>query len=314
MACGARESVVTGRQQEVRVTFVVVADGTPLENAMATATFRTKAALVNVVLGVAGRAVAVAGIAEIRVAVTRFAGNAFVTADQSKPGHRKVIESSFHPVCRAVTIRTLATVSSFVNVIGLMAGNAGTCNVCEVILFMAGIAGHAHVPTAKRKASALVIEFRVTPAAIVMARRAVVAQLSYVHIVRPMAVDTSRRRVSMRHASSVTVAACNKQMCSVQREIRKPVIETFLVKVNNVLVTTLMIAVTACAIELLRLRKPAVEAGLLRDVATNFRVANDTQFTLRLVRQWCVAGPAFCLDFLMTGDDWSGHDQPLFDF
>ena len=183
-----------------------------------------------------------------------------------------------------MAVGTLATVSAFVNVIELMAAYAGMSSVCKVIRLMACIAGHAHVRTAKRKVSALVIKFRVTPAAIVMARRAVVAQFSFVHIVRPMAVCTSRRRVSTRHASSVTVAACNKRMRSVQCEVRKPVIETFLVKVNNVLVTTLMIAMTACAIELLRLREPAVEAGLLRDIATNLRVANDTQFTLRLVR------------------------------
>lgn len=203
----AREAVVTGRQHEGRFTFMVEAHGAPSENAMATSTVGAEAALVNVVPTMAGLTVAVARIAEIGVAVTGFARHAFVTADQCKTGHRKVIEGRVLPGRYAVTIRTLGAVFPFVNVIRLMAGNAGTSNLRKVILNMAGVAANAHVPVVKRKASAVVIKFRVTPVAIAMARRAVVPQLSFVHIVRSMAVNTAGWRVTMCGTCGVTVAA-----------------------------------------------------------------------------------------------------------
>jgi len=102
-------------------------------------------------------------------------------------------------------------------------------------------------------------------------------------------------------------------MRSVQREVRKPVVEALLVDVDDVHVATFMIGMAACAVESLRFGKPAVQAGLLRKVAANFGMANDAQFALWLIGQRCMAGTAFRLDVCMTGDDRSGHDQPFFD-
>lgn len=117
----------------------------------------------------------------------------------------------------------------------------------------------------------------------------------------------------MRHVSSVTVAARKAHVRSVQREVRKFVIKTLFVKVDNVFVTALVITMTTRAVELLRLRKLAVEARLLCYVGTHLRVADHTQFALWLVRQRRMAGPAICLNVRVTGDDGSGHDQPLLD-
>lgn len=169
MTLDARETIVTGRQQEVRFTFVVVGDGAPFENAMATTTVRTKASLVNVVWAVAGVAVAVVTILEIRTAMTGLAAKALMTADQSEPGHREVIESRFFPVRRAMTVGTLTSVSPVVYVIGLMAGYAGTPNVSKIVFLVARVASHTLVSAGKRKASEIVIEFRVAPARIAMA-------------------------------------------------------------------------------------------------------------------------------------------------
>jgi hypothetical protein len=223
----------------------------PSENAVATSTIGAKSALVNVVLTMAGFTVAVARIAEIQVAVTGFAGQAFVAAEQPKSSYHEVIERRILPGRYAVTIRTLGTVSSFVNVIRLMAGDAGTPDLCEVVLHMAGAAANAHVPTAKGKTCAIVIEFRVNPVAIAVARGAVIPQLPFVHIVRPMAVNTAGRCVPMHGIRGVTVAARDVQMCSVQWEVGNPVIEAFLVKVDNVHIPTLVIGMTTRTVELL---------------------------------------------------------------
>lgn len=190
MARGAREAVVTCWQHEARLSFVIEAYGIPFENAVAAATVVAETAFVNVVPTMAGITITIAAVAEICCAVTGVAGNAFMTTDQSKPGDHKVIESRIRPGCSTVTIRTLGTVSPFMNVIGLMAGNAGTTNLGKVVLHMAGIAGNAHVSADKRKARAIVIECRVTPVGIAVACRAVVPQLSLMYIVQPMAFNT----------------------------------------------------------------------------------------------------------------------------
>lgn len=78
--------------------------------------------------------------------MTGVAGHAFVTAYQSEPGRRKVIESRIVPSLGVVTIRTLATVSTLMNVIRSMAGNAGTSNIRKVFLLMAGVAGDSRMP------------------------------------------------------------------------------------------------------------------------------------------------------------------------
>ncbi len=190
MARGARQPIVTCRQDEARLSFVVEAYGTPVENSVAAAAVVTETAFVNVVPTMAGATAAVAAVAKIRCAVTGVASDAFMTTDQPKTGDHKVIESRILPGCRTVTIRTLAAVSPFMNVIRLMAGNAGTSNLGKVVLHMAGVAGNAHVPADERKASAAVIECRVMPAGIAVACCAVVPQLSLMYIVQPMALNT----------------------------------------------------------------------------------------------------------------------------
>lgn len=169
MTLGALKAIVTGRQQEIRFTFVVIAHGAPFEITMATTTVRAKAALVNVVLNMTRVAAAVTTIAKFRVAMTCSTGNALMTADQSEAAHRKVIESGIFPTSRTVAVGTLVTVASFVNVIGLMAGTTGTPDLCEVVFLVAGVAGHTHVPATEGEVGEFVIEFRVTPASIAVA-------------------------------------------------------------------------------------------------------------------------------------------------
>lgn len=148
MAAVARQVVVTCRKRYTCPAVVVKAHRVPAENAVTTATVGAEATLVNIIGKMAGATFTVAGIAEVCVTVTGFAGHALVAANQSEPGRCKVIESWVVPSLRAMTIRTLATVSALVYVISAMAGNAGTPNRREVILHMAGITGSCRVPAA----------------------------------------------------------------------------------------------------------------------------------------------------------------------
>lgn len=115
-------------------------------------------------------------------------------------------------------------------------------------------------------------------------------------------------------ASRVAATAWNNRVCSVQCKVRQHVVEALLVEVDNFHVATFMIGMAAFAVESLRFRQPAMEAGFLCDVVANFCMTNDAKFALRLVRQRCVAGTAFCFDIRVAGDDGARHDQPLFDF
>ena len=110
---------------------MVEAHGSPVVDTVTTATISTKATLMNVVPPMAGNTIAVARTAEIATAMTCIASKAFVPAYQSEPGRREVVERRFRPTCGVVTVHTLRTVSSIVNVIGFVAGKAGTPNLSE---------------------------------------------------------------------------------------------------------------------------------------------------------------------------------------
>lgn len=64
-------------------------------------------------------------------------------------------------------------------------------------------------------------------------------------------------------------------MRPVQREFRQPVVERFFIKSDNDHVTTFMIGMAICAVELLRFGKPSVHTGSLRKVVADVDMAND---------------------------------------
>jgi len=313
MACPAFQVIVTGRQRSACSLFVVEAHRVPVENAVATAAVRAETALMHIVAKMTGAAAAVTRITKIRISVTSLAVHIFVTADQTESGHHKMIKSRLTPGRCTVTIGTLVAVSPFVNIVAFVTSDAGAPYLREVVLYMAGITGNAHVSLAQREPGLVVIKLRVRPSTVVMAGRTVVTQLSLVDIVRSMTVDTCRRRVSMCGARRMASTARNGRVRAMQCEVGEPVVETVLIKVNNVHLATFMIGMAACAVDLLRFREAAVKAQLLCDVIADFRMAIDTQLTLKLIREWRMTGIAIRLDVRMTVDDRPWHDQPLLD-
>ena len=219
MAARALEIIVTRRQREARFTLMVKAHGSPIVDTVATATVSTEATLMNVVPPMAGNTFAVARTAEISTAMTCIASKAFVPAYQSEPGRREVIERRFRPTCGVVTIRTLRTVSSFVDVIGLVAGKAGTPNLSEIVAYMTGVTANVLVCAVQRKVSTFVVEFRFSPVAAVMARRAIIAKTSLMHIVRSMTVDAAGPRITMPSVIGVASVTADVGVGCVQGEV-----------------------------------------------------------------------------------------------
>lgn len=163
VTAAASEASVAGRQRKARTRVVVEKAGIPVEGVVASATIPTEAAFVDVVLAMTGAAAGVAEVGKVVSAMTALAAHVFVTSEQGKSRQSMVIEGGILPARGTVTIGTLGAVLTFVNVIGLMAGNTGSPDIGEIVALVTRGTGRGHVAARQYKVRGAVIEFRFGP-------------------------------------------------------------------------------------------------------------------------------------------------------
>lgn len=72
-----------------------------------------------------------------------------------------------------------------------------------------------------------------------------------------------------------------------------------------------MIGMAARAVEPLRLRQPAVKAGILSKVVADLRMTGDAEFALWYVRKRCMACAAVFFKLRVAAGNRGRHDQPF---
>jgi hypothetical protein len=77
---------------------------------------------------------------------------------QGEPGHRKMVESKIAPHIRTVAVHALCAVPAFMNVIILVAVDAGFSYIAEVTTKMAASARSGGMCAGKRKRGLAMIE------------------------------------------------------------------------------------------------------------------------------------------------------------
>lgn len=256
-------------------------------------------------------AIAIAEPRKVVGAMTALAVQAFVAAQQRKSRDSHVIERELCPGRAAVAVDALCAVAPAVHVVLAVAIVASLSDLGEIVAAMTAFTTDRSMRACQRKASAAVIKRRFRPRVRVVAGTAVFPERARVNVVCTMAGDTLHRCRAMCLANGMTVVAGGDGMCSEQREIRQIVIEGRLVKIDDVNITTFMFGMAAGAFVSLSIWQMAVKAQERFDVFTDFRVARNAQFILRLVGQRRVTRSAVCFGCSMTLNDRAGHDQPL---
>lgn len=180
--------------------------------------------LVNVVVRVTGaaqrRRPASVGI-RTRVAVV--ACDALVRSVECERGPPRVVEVPDPPVARHVAESAVLAQTHGVRIDVAMTGHAGRGGVLERLAPMARIASGVAMPADQRKRPKIVIERRLLPALLGMARLAALAQLQAVRIVLAMAADAGARGLRGMQRSAMAVLARDSAMSTAQRKLRLPV-------------------------------------------------------------------------------------------
>ncbi len=148
------------------------------------------------------------------------------------------------------------------------------------------------------------------PVLFVVARIALLTELTVVGVVTAMAADAGHRRVSMFRIGRMAVRTGKANVCSMQNKIGARMIKYGLFEIDYYHVPALVVGVATRTILLLELRQVAVQAGLLVDVVSHTGMTLDTRFKLWPVGQWIVAAPARIFDFRVTVNNRSRHKQP----
>lgn len=133
------------------------------------------------------------------------------------------------------------------------------------------------------------------------------AELALVRIIPPVTGDACRFRLPVRFFDYMTIGTRNIFVCTAQNEIRQGVVECCFVEIDNIHIPAFMVSVATRAVRSLRRGEATVKACVIGEVAPDFRMACDTQFALRPIRQWLVAIFTFFFQIGVTGNDRARH-------
>lgn len=162
-----------------------------------------------------------------RPTVAGFTLDASMRISQRKVCIAVMVESDFLPARFRVTGLAVRAVAPFVNVVLLVATDAGRRHFLRVQRsLVAGSAFDSAVGLAQRKMRiALVVETHDLPFRLGMAVFTFLAQSPFVHIIFSVATDAGTRGLIVESRSLVAVAATNADMAGAQRKPRAGMIE-----------------------------------------------------------------------------------------
>ena len=127
------------------------------------------------------------------------------------------------------------------------------------------------------------------PTIVVVAALARFAKSTFVRIDCLMTIHAQAGRTAEFRRCIVTLVAGDRDVSTVEREIRETVIKCLAIELNDVRAAALVISVTIAAFLFRRVRLAPVEAPPRQSIGSNLLVARKAQVGLRLSRKWCVA-------------------------
>jgi hypothetical protein len=148
-----------------------------------------------------------------------------VSIGQGETRGQKVVEAKFRPVSGGMTAFAVIPVAALVAVILPVTGNTLLRRIQVNLVHMAIDAGGLHVGTGERKIVLIVIVFGLLPLGFFMAVATVLAQITFVLVVRLMTGETGHGRLTEHGIAGVTVLTNRVQMTILERKIRGVVIK-----------------------------------------------------------------------------------------
>jgi hypothetical protein len=128
---------------------------------------------------------------------------------------------------------------------------------------------------------------------------------------RLMAVEAAPGRLAEFRRLRMTAAALRRFVPIAQFEIRKGVIESLAIELDNIGVSPLVIGMTVGAVLLGRIRLPPVKSFMRQPIRGNFFVARQAEACLRLSRKGLVAIATVLFEFGVSADERTRVDQLL---
>ena len=126
------------------------------------------------------------------------------------------------------------------------------------------------------------------PTIVVVAALARFAKSTFVRIDRLVTTHAAAGRIAEFSRCIVTLVAGDRDVSTVEREIRETVIKCLAIELNDVRAAALVISVTRSAFLFRSVRLAPVKAPARQPIRSNLFVARKTQVALRLSRKWHV--------------------------
>jgi len=243
--------------------------------------------------------------------VTVGAADVGMTPKQSKSRFTGVLELLRVPVSSGMTVATLLSLVTFVNVIGCVATD--TCRGYVLVFFagMTGQAGCLHMFAGQRKGRRVMVEVRFLPGLCVVAGSAVRPQRTLVGILLCMTATTHGRRLTIGNPCRVTALAGRSDVGIVEREVREVVSECNLAESRDIGIAAQVLGVASAALTPGGLPHATVITAPGANIFDDFFVAAQTLGALPLTIGEVVAVRAFGLDPGVRLGHWTGHHELL---
>lgn len=245
----------------------------PADRTVALLAFSPIAPSMLVVILVTGEAsLALRIILEI-AAVAGSTTNTLMFTDERKVGLRVVVEIRFFPINRGVTGVTLITMTTKVNVIQTVTGDAGCRRVLVALADMAKIAANFLVFPQQGEIGLAMIEMRLVPVVFVVAGSTLLSKASLVRLFILVASDTLRRRLAVLFSRFMAIRASDLYVATDERKLGHVMVECVRIEPDDIGISTLVLGVTMLALDNAQIGDCAMKPPLSGDILVDFLMA-----------------------------------------
>jgi hypothetical protein len=192
-----------------------------------------------------------------------------------------------------------------------MAAKAGHRHILVSLIFVATGAGRVDMQPFELKVGRVVIKLHLQPIIRVMAVGTDVTKKSLMHVVIEMAIHAFVRRVAMFGGRRMAANAIRITVFAHQFEVGQQMVEARFNQFSDVSATALVVGVARGTGFTNYITGFAVIANRTVNVFADVFMAVATQIILAGTIKRNVAGRAFGLEFGMTANHFTGHDQRL---
>lgn len=225
VARGALDRLVRAVQRVVRVDVVIEVDRRPLFITVTLGTFRTKMAIVRVIVEMTSCALRIQRVGKRIGAMAGVAGEIRMPAKKRKIRVAIMIEPGIEPSGGRVAVLALITAATVVYVVLGMAAETIVRGADKGLVFVAVQAGWLPVFADQGITGRIVVEFHSGPVRGSVAVTTGIVKRVAVHVIVEMAVNTGQWRVPMFFRASMAGVAIRIGMRAEQLEVGERVIE-----------------------------------------------------------------------------------------